>query len=446
MFDQLSEKLEQTFRRLRGFGKLSEDNIKEAAREVKLSLLEADVNFKVVKDLVEKISARAVGAEVMKSVTPGQQFVKIFHDELVAALGAGDHELNLAVRPPAVILMAGLQGSGKTTSAGKIARLLKEKQRKRVLLVPADVYRPAAIDQLKKLGGAVGVDVFDTQPGDEPVRIAEAALKQARDGVYDVMIVDTAGRTQIDEPMMREITDIRNLLQPHEVLFVADAMTGQEAVNVSKEFHERLGLTGVVLTKMDGDARGGAALSIHAVTGAPVKFVGMGEKSDQLELFHPERIAGRIIGMGDIMTLVEKAQENIDADKAAKMQKQMLSNKFNLEDFLAQMKMMKNMGPMEDLLGMIPGIGGALKQVKGKVNFEKELKKIEAIISSMTRSERMSPEILDASRRRRIAAGSGTKVQDINQFMKQYLEMKKMMKRMQSMGLGSLMKGMKGIG
>ncbi len=446
MFDQLSEKLEQTFRRLRGFGKLSEDNIKEAAREVKLSLLEADVNFKVVKDLVEKISARAVGAEVMKSVTPGQQFVKIFHDELVAALGEGDHELNLAVRPPAVILMAGLQGSGKTTSAGKIARLLKEKQRKRVLLVPADVYRPAAIDQLKKLGATVGVDVFDTQPGDDPVRIAEAALKQARDGVYDVMIVDTAGRTQIDEPMMREITDIRNLLQPHEVLFVADAMTGQEAVNVSKEFHERLGLTGVVLTKMDGDARGGAALSIHAVTGAPVKFVGMGEKSDQLELFHPERIAGRIIGMGDIMTLVEKAQENIDVDKAAKMQKQMLSNKFNLEDFLAQMKMMKNMGPMEDLLGMIPGIGGALKQVKGKVNFEKELKKIEAIISSMTRTERMAPEILDASRRRRIAAGSGTRVQDINQFMKQYLEMKKMMKRMQSMGLGSLMKGMKGIG
>ncbi len=446
MFDSLSEKLELTFRRLRGVGKLSEDNIQEAVREIRLSLLDADVNYGVVKQFLEKVSARAVGAEVARSVTPGQQFVRVCHDEMVALLGAGAHELNLAVRPPAVILMAGLQGSGKTTTAAKIGRHLKEKLRKRVLLVPADIYRPAAVDQLKKLGETVGVDVFDTKPGDDPLRIAEAAMKQARDGVYDVVIVDTAGRTQVDEAMMREIADIRRILSPVEVLFVADAMTGQEAVNVSKEFHERIGLTGVVLTKMDGDARGGAALSINAVTGAPVKFVGVGEKTDQLELFHPERIAGRILGMGDILSLVEKAQEKVDTDKAVKLQKQMLSDRFNLEDFLAQMKMMKQMGPMESLLGMLPGVGGALKQVKGKVDLDRELRRIEAIVQSMTRAERLNPEVLDASRRRRIAAGSGTRVQDINQFMKQYLEMKKMMKRLKTMGLGSLMKGLKGIG
>ncbi len=445
MFDQIAERLEKTFRVLRGFGKLTPANIEEATREIRLSLLEADVNYRVAKDLVERIAARALGTEVLRSVTPGQQFVKICYDELVKTLGAGRHELDLAARPPVVILLAGLQGSGKTTTAAKLARYLKEKMRKRVMLVSTDVHRPAAIEQLKKLGETIGVPVCDAAIGEDPVAIARRALERARNEVADVLIVDSAGRTQIDEPMMREIAAVRDVLQPREVLFVADAMTGQAAVDVSKEFHARLGLTGIILTKMDGDARGGAALSINAVTGAPVKFVGTGEKNDQFDLFHPERIASRIFGMGDILSLVEKAQEKVDAEKAERMQKKMLSGGFDLDDFLAQMKMVRSLGSLESTLGMIPGIGSALKQVKGKVDFEKELKKIEAIINSMTRSERANPDILNASRRRRIAQGSGTKVQDINQFMNQYLEMKKMMKRVQSMGLGALMKGIRGI-
>ncbi len=445
MFDQIAERLEKTFRTLRGFGKLTPANIEEATREIRLSLLEADVNYRVAKDLVERIAARALGAEVLRSVTPGQQFTKICYDELVRTLGAGDHALDLAARPPVVILLAGLQGSGKTTSAAKLARYLKEKMRKRVMLVSTDVHRPAAIEQLKKLGETVGVPVCDAAVGEDPIVIARRSLERARNEAADVLIVDSAGRTQIDEPMMQEIAAVKEVLQPREVLFVADAMTGQAAVDVSKEFHARLGLTGVILTKMDGDARGGAALSINAVTGAPVKFVGTGEKSDQFDLFHPERIASRIFGMGDILSLVEKAQEKVDAEKAERMQKKMLSGGFDLDDFLAQMKMVRSLGSLESTLGMIPGIGGALKQVKGKVDLEKELRKIEAIINSMTRAERANPDILNASRRRRIAQGSGTKVQDINQFMNQYLEMKKMMKRMQSMGLGALMKGIRGV-
>lgn len=445
MFDQLTDKLESTFKKLRGVGKLSEDNIKEGVRELKLSLLEADVNFKVVKQLVDKVKERAMGAEVMKSITPGQMFVKIFHEELVEMLGEGDHSLNLSVRPPAVILMAGLQGSGKTTTAGKLALMLKNKQKKKILLVPADIYRPAAIEQLKKLGSSIDVEVYPSTIEMNPVEIAEKSLEYARNMAFDVVIVDTAGRMQVDQKLMDEIENIRNAVEPSEVLFVADAMTGQDAVNVAKEFHERLEITGVVLTKMDGDARGGSALSIKAVTGAPVKFIGVGEKIDQLELFHPERIAGRIVGMGDVLSLVEKAGEQIDQEEAERLSKKMSKNKFDLEDFLSQMKMIRQMGPMENMLGMLPGMGKQMKKLQGKVDFEKELKRIEAIIFSMTVKERQRPEILNASRRRRIATGSGTRVQDINQFMKQYLEMKKMMKNINRLGLGGLMKKFKGL-
>lgn len=446
MFDQLTEKLESTFKKLRGAGKLTEENIREGVRELKLSLLEADVNFKVVKELIEKVKERALGADVLKSITPGQMFIKIFHEELVSALGEGDHSLNLNVRPPAVILMAGLQGSGKTTTAGKLAAMLKNKQKKRVVLVPADVYRPAAIDQLKKLGSQIGVDVYPSETGMDPVDIAKKSIEFGKNLVADVIIIDTAGRMQIDVDMMNEITNIKDAVDPSEILFVADAMTGQDAVNVAAEFHRRLTITGVVLTKMDGDARGGAALSINAVTGAPVKFVGVGEKIEQFELFHPERVAGRIVGMGDVLSLVEKAAEKIDAQEAMRLQKKMVKNDFDLEDFLAQMKMIKSMGPMEDMLGMIPGMGKEMKKIQGKVNFEKEMGRVEAIVFSMTKEERRRPDILNASRRRRIANGSGTRVQDINQFMKQYLEMKKMMKNLNKFGLGGLMKKFKGIG
>lgn len=446
MFDQLTEKLESTFRNLRGRGKLSEDNISEAVRDIRLSLLEADVNFRVVKELVARIKERAIGSEVMKSITPGQQFVKIFHDELIQTLGEGDHSLNFSVKPPAVILMAGLQGSGKTTSAAKLALFLKNDLKRRVLLVPADVYRPAAIEQLNKLAETVGVDVYPTNQSDNPVDIARNSVEHARSNGLDTVIIDTAGRMQVDEALMDEIAQINEVATPAEVLFVADAMTGQDAVTVAKEFHNRLTITGVILTKMDGDARGGAALSIHSVTGAPVKFIGVGEKVDAFEPFHPDRIVSRIVGMGDVMTLVEKAQKSIDQGEAEKLAKKMQKNKFDLEDFLSQMKMMKNMGSMEDMLGMIPGMGKQMKKLKGKVDFEKELRRIEAIISSMTRKERKAPEVLNASRRRRIANGSGTKVQDINQFMKQYLEMKKMMRKMNKLGLGSFMKKFKGMG
>ncbi len=446
MFDQLTDKLEATFKKLRGVGKLTEDNIKDGIRELKLSLLEADVNFKVVKELVEKVKERALGTEVAKSINPGQMFIKIFHEELVSMLGEGDHSLNLNVRPPAIILMAGLQGSGKTTTAGKLAYLLKNKMKKRVLLVPADVYRPAAIDQLKTLAAKIDVDVYPSEVGMDPVDIAVKSVEYGKNNVADVIIIDTAGRLQVDEEMMDEIENIKKAVEPSEILFVADAMTGQEAVNVAAEFHKRLSITGVVLTKMDGDARGGAALSINAATGAPLKFVGMGEKIDQFEVFHPERIAGRIVGLGDVLSLVEKATEKINAEEAERLRKKMGNNEFDLEDFLAQMKMIKNMGPMENMLEMIPGMGKAMKQMEGKVNLDKELSKIEAIIFSMTKEERRKPEILNASRRRRIANGSGTKVQDINQFMKQYLEMKKMMKNINRLGLGGLMKKFKGLG
>ncbi|MBP5435507.1 signal recognition particle protein [bacterium] len=446
MFDQLTEKLDSTFKKLRGVGKLTEDNIKEGVRELKLSLLEADVNFKVVKDFVEKVKERALGTEVMKSVTPGQMFIKIFHEELINLLGEGDHKLHLNVKPPAIILMAGLQGSGKTTTAGKLAYMLKNKEKRRVLLVPADVYRPAAIDQLKTIGDRIGVEVFPSEVGMDPVDIAKQAVDYAKKYVIDVVIIDTAGRMQVDEDMMDEITEIKNSVEPSEILFVADAMTGQDAVNVAAEFHRRLTLTGVVLTKMDGDARGGAALSIYAVTGAPVKLVGVGEKTEQFEYFHPDRIASRIIGMGDVISLVEHVTETVNAEEAQRLRDKMGKNDFDLNDFLDQMKMVRGMGPLENMLEMLPGAGKAMKKMEGKVDFEKEMSKIEAIVLSMTKEERRRPEILNASRRRRIANGSGTKVQDINQFMKQYLEMKKMMKSINKLGIGGLMKKFRGFG
>ncbi len=446
MFDQLTEKLDSTFKKLRGVGKLTEDNIKEGVRELKLSLLEADVNFKVVKDFVEKVKERALGTEVMKSVTPGQMFIKIFHEELINLLGEGDHKLHLNVKPPAIILMAGLQGSGKTTTAGKLAYMLKNKEKRRVLLVPADVYRPAAIDQLKTIGDRIGVEVFPSEVGMDPVDIAKQAVDYAKKYVIDVVIIDTAGRMQVDEDMMDEITEIKNSVEPSEILFVADAMTGQDAVNVAAEFHRRLTLTGVVLTKMDGDARGGAALSIYAVTGAPVKLVGVGEKTEQFEYFHPDRIASRIIGMGDVISLVEHVTETVNAEEAQRLRDKMGKNDFDLNDFLDQMKMVRGMGPLENMLEMLPGAGKAMKKMEGKVDFEKEMSKIEAIVLSMTKEERRKPEILNASRRRRIANGSGTKVQDINQFMKQYLEMKKMMKSINKLGIGGLMKKFRGFG
>lgn len=446
MFDQLTEKLDSTFKKLRGVGKLTEDNIKDGVRELKLSLLEADVNFKVVKDFVEKVKERALGTEVMKSVTPGQMFIKIFHEELINLLGEGDHKLHLNVKPPAIILMAGLQGSGKTTTAGKLAYMLKNKEKRRVLLVPADVYRPAAIDQLKTIGERIDVEVFPSEVGMDPVDIAKQAVDYAKKYVIDVVIIDTAGRMQVDEDMMDEITEIKNSVEPSEILFVADAMTGQDAVNVAAEFHRRLTLTGVVLTKMDGDARGGAALSIYAVTGAPVKLVGVGEKTEQFEYFHPDRIASRIIGMGDVISLVEHVTETVNAEEAQRLRDKMGKNDFDLNDFLDQMKMVRGMGPLENMLEMLPGAGKAMKKMEGKVDFEKEMSKIEAIVLSMTKEERRKPEILNASRRRRIANGSGTKVQDINQFMKQYLEMKKMMKSINKLGIGGLMKKFRGFG
>ncbi|MBO4441776.1 signal recognition particle protein [bacterium] len=446
MFDQLTEKLDSTFKKLRGVGKLTEDNIKDGVRELKLSLLEADVNFKVVKDFVEKVKERALGTEVMKSVTPGQMFIKIFHEELINLLGEGDHKLHLNVKPPAIILMAGLQGSGKTTTAGKLAYMLKNKEKRRVLLVPADVYRPAAIDQLKTIGERIDVEVFPSEVGMDPVDIAKQAVDYAKKYVIDVVIIDTAGRMQVDEDMMNEITEIKNSVEPSEILFVADAMTGQDAVNVAAEFHRRLTLTGVVLTKMDGDARGGAALSIYAVTGAPVKLVGVGEKTEQFEYFHPDRIASRIIGMGDVISLVEHVTETVNAEEAQRLRDKMGKNDFDLNDFLDQMKMVRGMGPLENMLEMLPGAGKAMKKMEGKVDFEKEMSKIEAIVLSMTKEERRKPEILNASRRRRIANGSGTKVQDINQFMKQYLEMKKMMKSINKLGIGGLMKKFRGFG
>ena len=445
MFDSLSEKLESVFKKLRGQGVMTEENIKEALREVRLALLEADVNFKVVKDFVENVRSKAVGIEVLQSLSPGQQVVKIVHDELIAIMGGHeDNSIDLAVKPPVALMLVGLQGSGKTTSCGKLALYLRGKKR-RSLLVPADIYRPAAIEQLKIVGKQLNIEVFNSPVDQKPVDICVDAMKFAELNGYDTVILDTAGRHQIDDFLMGELAEINDAVRPREILFVADAMTGQEAVNVAGGFNDRLGITGVILTKMDGDAKGGAALSIKAVTGKPVKFVGLGEKLDALDVFHADRLVSRILGMGDVLTLVEKAQSVFDEKDAERLNQKLKKNQFDLEDFLAQLQQIKKMGSLESIMGMIPGMGKMMKQMQGAQPSDKEITRIEAIIRSMTPGERANHGIINGSRRLRIAKGSGTSVQEINQLLKRFTEAQKVVKQLQKLGPKGLLKGMGGL-
>ncbi|RMH62243.1 MAG: signal recognition particle protein [Calditrichaeota bacterium] len=438
MLEDLSGKLESTLRRLRGYGKLTENNIADALKEIRRALLEADVNYKVVKEFIDEVQKEAVGEEVLKSVTPGQMIVKIVNDKLVKLLGTTATQIKSAGIPPTIIMIAGLQGSGKTTFSAKLAAWLQKRGRK-PMLAALDVYRPAAIQQLKVLGRGLNVPVYEEGPGD-PIRIGMNAVNAARRQMCDTVILDTAGRLHVDEAMMRELVNVKNRVRPHEILFVADGMTGQDAVNTASEFAEKLNYDGVVLTKMDGDTRGGAALSIRAVTGKPIKFLSIGEKTtaETIEPFFPDRLASRILGMGDVVSLVEKAQETIDQEKAAKLEERLRKNQFTLEDFLEQLQQIKKMGPLENLLGMIPGIGAQLKNVKVD---PKAFSRTEAIIYSMTREEREKPQILNGSRRKRIARGSGTRVQDVKQLIKQYDQMKKMFKQMK----GRPGKGLRGL-
>lgn len=440
MFDSLSERLQETFKKLRGHGKLTEQDVDAAMREVRMALLEADVNFRVVKDFVKKVKERAIGQKVLDTLTPAQVVVGIVNEELTELLGGTESRINMSSQPPTVIMMAGLQGAGKTTSAGKLGLALK-KQGKRPLLVACDIYRPAAIKQLQVVGGQLDLPVFTMPEGTDAVTIARESIAYSQSHARDVVIIDTAGRLQIDEKLMQELRDIKAAVHPHEILLVVDAMTGQESVNVAKEFNESLGLDGVVMTKLDGDARGGAALSIKSVTGVPIKFVGMGEKLEALEVFHPDRMASRILGMGDVLSLVEKAQQTFDAEEAQKMAKKLRKDEFTLDDFLSQMQQVKKLGSLENILGMIPGMGGLKKQLEGQdIDLNgKEMRQIEAIIHSMTPKERADISIINGSRRKRIAQGSGTRVQDVNKLLKQFGEMKKMMKKMKKM------KGKKGM-
>ena len=432
MFDNLSDRLALTFKRLKGHGKLSESNISEALREVRLALLEADVNYKVTKEFIAKIKDRAVGQEVMKSLTPAQQVIKIVRDELCALMGGEAEPLNLGGKAPHLFMMVGLQGSGKTTTSGKLALMLK-KQGRNPYLVPADTQRPAAIEQLKKLGAQIQVPVFDSDPAQDPVDICIQSLAGASRAGCDVIILDTAGRLHVDQELMAQLERIQSRLRPQEVLLVADAMTGQDAVNVAQAFHEQLGLTGVVLTKVEGDARGGAALSIRAVSQVPIKLVGVGEKLDAIEAFHPDRLAGRILGMGDMLTLVEKAGEAFEAEKAEALAKKMATDNFTLDDFREQLQQLKKMGSLDGLLSMLPG-AGKLKGIKNLQPDEKELKRTEAIINSMTPGERSNHQIINSSRRKRIARGSGTSVSDVNRLLKNFTQARKMMKGMAKMG------------
>jgi signal recognition particle subunit SRP54 len=436
MFEQLSDKLEGIFKRLRGQSQLTEENVAETLREVRVVLLSADVNFKTVKEFINAVKEKAIGANVLQSLTPGQVMVKVIHDELVALLGGEAEEPLFQGAPPFQILMMGLQGSGKTTACGKLALHLRSTRKKNPLLVACDVYRPAAIDQLKTIGKSLGIPVYDEGLGD-PVKIAENGRKYAKDHAHDVVIYDTAGRLQIDDELMHELERIIENVKPQEKFFVADAMTGQEAVNVAKAFHDRLSFTGVILTKMDGDARGGAALSIKSVTGKPIRYVGTGEKPDAMEVFHPDRMASRILGMGDVLTLVEKAQAVYDEKQAKALEKKFKHNKFDLDDFLNQLRQVKKMGSLTDLVSMIPGMS---KLADAKVD-DKQLVRVEAILSSMSRKERKSPKIIDGSRRKRISLGSGTTIQEVNQVLKQFEAMQKMMK--QFSGMAGKMGGMR---
>jgi len=426
-FEGLTEKLSAAFKKLRGKGRLSESDIREAMREIRLSLLEADVSYKVVKDFIARVSERAVGSDVFESLTPAQTVIKIVNEELTSLMGGTVQGIKFSSKPPTIIMLVGLQGAGKTTNGAKLAAYVKKHHGRRPLLVACDVYRPAAIKQLEVVGGQLGIPVFQQGQGN-PVEIARAALRHASDHGNDVILIDTAGRLHIDETLMTELKEIKAAVNPTEILLVVDAMTGQDAVNAAQAFNEALDIDGVMMTKLDGDARGGAALSVKAVTGKPIKFIGVGEKLDQIEPFHPDRMASRILGMGDVLTLIEKAQQSIDEKKAEEMERKLRQNRFTLEDFLEQMGQIKNMGPLQDVLGMIPGINASA--LKGATIDEKALPRMEAIILSMTREERENPAILNSSRKRRIARGSGTRVEDINRLLKQFDMMQKMVKQM----------------
>jgi signal recognition particle subunit SRP54 len=438
MFDNLTQKLQGVFKKLKGHGKLKEGDIGTALREVKLALLEADVHFKVVKDFIDSVHSRAVGQEVMASLTPAQQVIKIVHQELASLMGDGEPHIHLSGKPPVAIMLVGLHGCGKTTTAAKLATYYKGRNRF-PYLVPADVYRPAAIQQLQLLAQEAGIEFYESDPEQSPLEICQRARQRAMGAGYDLMLVDTAGRLHIDEPLMEELRRIKGELNPKEILLVADAMTGQDAVNIAKAFNDVLEIDGVILTKMEGDARGGAAISIRRVTGKPIKFIGTGEKLDALEVFHPDRMASRILGMGDILSLIEKAQAAFDEQKAEELERKLRKESFSLEDFRDQIRQIKKMGSIESILNMIPGIGG-LKSLKGIRFEERELVKIEAIINSMTPKERRNYAIINGSRRLRIARGSGTTVQDVNRLLKQYTQMLKVMKKLRTGGTRELHK------
>lgn len=434
MFQDLTERFEGVFKKLRGHGKLSEKNVADTMREIRRVLLEADVNYKVAKDFIARVQEKALGQEVLKSITPAQQVIKILHDELAFLMGESEATIKPANIPPTVVMLVGLQGAGKTTLAGKLARYLK-KQGHNPVLVAADLQRPAAVEQLKVVGEQVGATVFSERDS-TPVRVCERAIAFARAESKDTVILDTAGRLHIDAPLMQELSEIKEKVKPQEIFFVADGMTGQDAVNTAQEFVQQLDFTGIVLTKLDGDARGGAALSIRAVTGKPIKFISVGEKLDAFEVFHPDRMASRILGMGDVVTLVERAQQAVDVEKARKLEKKLRRQEFTLEDFYDQLQQIKNMGPLQDLMKMIPGLGG--KAMKGLAVDERALVYVEAIINSMTPDERRRPQIINGSRRKRIARGSGTSVQEVNKLLNQFQMMQKMVKKMSRTG----MKGM----
>ncbi|KGK88485.1 MULTISPECIES: signal recognition particle protein [unclassified Clostridium] len=436
-FEGLASKLQETLKKLKGKGKLTEKDIKEAMREVKLALLEADVNYKIVKDFVKKVSEKSMGNEVLESLTPGQQVIKIVNEELVELMGTTESQINFAQNNITVIMLVGLQGAGKTTLAGKLALQLKKKNKK-PLLAACDIYRPAAIKQLQVVGKQIDIPVFSLGDKVSPIDISKAAIKHAKDNNLNVVIIDTAGRLHIDEDLMKELQDVKEGVNPDEILLVVDSMTGQDAVNVAESFNSKLDVTGVVLTKLDGDTRGGAALSIKAITGKPIKFVGIGEKMNDFEVFHPDRMASRILGMGDVLTLIEKAQQAIDEKEAEKLGNRLMNQEFNLEDFQQAMQQMKNLGPLNKIVEMIPGISTKELQGVDLSQGEKELKKTEAIIGSMTIKERRNPSLVSSSssRKKRIASGSGTTIQDINKLLKQFEEMKKMMKQMKGMQKG----------
>ncbi|RYM07205.1 signal recognition particle protein [Sporolactobacillus sp. THM7-7] len=427
-FESLADRLQQTMKKIRGKGKVSEADVKQMAREIRLALLEADVNFKVVKSFIKRVQERAIGQEVLKSLTPGQQVIKVVQQELTELMGGQQTKLNFALKPPTIILFVGLQGAGKTTSAAKLANYARKTHNKKPLLIAADIYRPAAIKQLQTLGSQLNMPVFAMGDKTSPVEIVQHGIEQAKEDHNDLILIDTAGRLHVDDALMEELEQIKAVSHPDEIFLVVDAMTGQDAVNVATSFNERLDLTGAIMTKLDGDTRGGAALSIRSVTGTPIKFVGMGEKMDALEPFHPDRMASRILGMGDVLSLIEKAQAAVDEEKAKEMERKLRSVSFTLDDFLEQIGQIRSMGPLDDLLAMMPG-ANRFKGMKNMQIDEKKIDQVEAIIRSMTRDEKDNPEMINASRKKRIALGSGTSIADVNRLLKQFKEMKKMMKQ-----------------